>query len=546
MSKSIEQLRALAAQIEEAYRQGENTQVRVGGLFMDIIDFMSTIPAMQTVLGPLLQALNNSDLINPSDGQTLTFSLMKDGWTFSDSLTQLQIKLGQISSTVTSNYNAFLQTKDLLQREIDSTDERVRGYKTEYDQSQIEYATWKSQTDTSIAQYAVAIDKNTGDIISISGRVDTAYDQLDFVTNNLEASDKALNNLLDLTGLQYEDPEGSYTSSWLYKNRQGIYGAAATFDDQGNIIQDSVLSVTVNGISSKAENALGQVTLVTQTVGLLQAEVTRNKEISDAGFTQLSKLINDGDESLEHALQDEINARTAEGQTTATRLNVVEGGMQVINARFDEDGHPIGWSELTSTVDRIDGKVYNIDGRVSGFEADLDHVSQTLTLIDGRTANMGLYVTKDEFGEELAKAEIKADDISFDFTRRWDVTANGGSPVMSLDTSGNLYIKGELLSGSTIGNMYIDGYGIHGSDGGMRTDLNVGGLTVYNPYGNAMYITGQVKINGFSGSSGSSRTAIEIEGFSGTDCMISIPNLPTSKPSGSGYLYKDSGTLKIS
>ena len=42
MSKSIEQLRALAAQIEEAYRQGENTQVRVGGLFMDIIDFMSS------------------------------------------------------------------------------------------------------------------------------------------------------------------------------------------------------------------------------------------------------------------------------------------------------------------------------------------------------------------------------------------------------------------------------------------------------------------------------------------------------------------------
>ena len=546
MSKSIEQLRALAAQIEEAYKQGENTQVRVGGLFMDIIDFMSTIPAMQTVLGPLLQALNNSDLINPSDGQTLTFSLMKDGWTFSDALTQLQIKLGQISSTVTSNYNAFLQTKDLLQREIDSTDERVRGYKTEYDQSQIEYATWKSQTDTSIAQYAVAIDKNTGDIISISGRVDTAYDQLDFVTNNLEASDKALNNLLDLTGLQYEDPEGSYTSSWLYKNRQGIYGAAATFDDQGNIIQDSVLSVTVNGISSKAENALGQVTLVTQTVGLLQAEVTRNKEISDAGFTQLSKLINDGDESLENALQAEVNARTAEGQTTATRLNVVEGGMQVINARFDEDGHPIGWSELTSTVDRIDGKVYNIDGRVSGFEADLDHVSQTLTLIDGRTANMGLYVTKDEFGEELAKAEIKADDISFDFTRRWDVTANGGSPVMSLDTSGNLYIRGELLSGSTIGNMHINGYGIYGDDGDMRTELNIGGLTVYNPYGNALSVTGKVKISGFSGSGSSSKTAIEIGEFSGSDSMIHLPYLPTSKPSSGGYLYRDNGTLKIS
>ena len=325
MSKSIEQLRALAAQIEEAYRQGENTQIRVGGLFMDIIDFMSTIPAMQTVLGPLLQALNNSDLINPSDGQTLTFSLMKDGWTFSDALTQLQIKLGQISSTVTSNYNAFLQTKDLLQREIDSTDERVRGYKTEYDQSQIEYATWKSQTDTSIAQYAVAIDKNTGDIISISGRVDTAYDQLDFVTNNLEASDKALNNLLDLTGLQYEDPEGSYTSSWLYKNRQGIYGAAATFDDQGNIIQSSVLGVTVNGVESRVSNAEGKVSLISQTVDQISSRMT-NAEGNISSITQTVDSISSvvaADENKIKTLQDAVNG-TAGNPGILTRLGATE------------------------------------------------------------------------------------------------------------------------------------------------------------------------------------------------------------------------------
>ena len=259
MSKTIEQLRAEASIIEEATRQGENTQLRVGGLFQDIIDFIAQIPISETILGPLLQALNNSGLINPGDGQTLTFSLMKDGWTFSDALTQFQLKLGQISSTVTSNYEAFIQTRDMLQREVDATDQRVRSYKTDYDNSQIEYATWKSQTDTSISQYAVAIDKNTGDIISISGRVDTAYDQLDFVTNNLEAADKALEKLFNLTGLDYEDPEEAYTASWLYKNRQGIYGAAATFDESGNIIQSSVLGADIRGIRADVSNVDGRV-----------------------------------------------------------------------------------------------------------------------------------------------------------------------------------------------------------------------------------------------------------------------------------------------
>ena len=88
MSKTIEQLRHEASQIEEATRQGENTQLRVGGLFQDLIDFIAQIPVTETVLGPLLQALNNSNLIDPGDGQTLAFSIMKDGWT-------LQIHLGK-------------------------------------------------------------------------------------------------------------------------------------------------------------------------------------------------------------------------------------------------------------------------------------------------------------------------------------------------------------------------------------------------------------------------------------------------------------------
>ena len=351
MIKTIEQLRAQAAQIEEAVRQGENTQIRVGGLFMDVIDFIGQIPVTETVLGPLLQALNNSELLDPGDGQTLTFSLMKDGWTFSDALTQLQVRMGQITSTVTSNYEAFLKARDSLQGQIDNTDQRVRGYKTEYDNSQLEYATWKSQTDTTIAQYAVAIDKNTNDIVSVSGRVDTAFDQLDFVTDNLNASDKALQKLFNLTGLDYDDPDESYSASWLYKNRQGIYGAAANFDADGNILQASKLQVTVAGIEQSVSNVDGRVTTLKQTVDGLSSSVASNSSDVETlkkniyGYTDSRGSFHDG-------ILNRIGVAESEIEGYASSASWIEQNRDSIIqtvGRFNADGSLRNTSGLVTT-----------------------------------------------------------------------------------------------------------------------------------------------------------------------------------------------------
>lgn len=596
MSKTIEQLRAEAALIEDAVRQGENTQVRVGGLFQDIIDFIAQIPITETVLGPLLQALNNSELINPGDGQTLTFSLMKEGWTFSDALTQLQIRLGQISSTVTSNYEAFLQAKNLLQAEVAATDERVRNYKTEYDQSQLEYATWKSQTDTSISQYAVAIDRNTRNIASISGRVDTAFDQLDFVTNDLDAAEKNLGKIFDLVGMNLSDEP---SASWLYKNKDGIYGAAATFDASGNIKDLSTLDLTIKGFNTRVTNAEGQISQINQTVdsiqlavaggqqqintinkaingdaqnpgiidrltgaegkitsyadavsyiqqnrdsitatvgyfdedgklistsglvtrgdfsalfaenynaegiaeevsaikvsvGSIQQEVTRNKQASDAGFAQLSALINDGVEDLTEGLQNEINARTSADQSTATRITTVEGGLQAINVRLDKDGGIVAWNTFKTTVDQFTSRFDNVDGDYASLEQDVNGLKSTVgnqtgqisqitqnvssisatvndpnignsvlkqradnlqiqvSSTDGRVTgliNLGL-ITEGNIQKTLAT--IKANILDFNFTDRWVVSSNG-SPVMTLDPNGNLKIKGQLTQYATFG-----------------------------------------------------------------------------------------------
>lgn len=418
MSKTIEQLRAEASQIEEATRQGENTQIRVGGLFQDIIDFIGQIPVTETVLGPLLTALNNSELINPGDGQTLTFSLMKEGWTFSDALTQLQIKLGQITSTVTSNYEAFIQVKDQLQREVDATDQRVREYKTEYDQSQIEYATWKSQTDTSISQYATAINKVTGDIISISGRVDTAYDQLDFVTNDLEAADKAIGKIFDLAGMNLSDEP---SASWLYRNKDGIYGAAATFDAEGNIKNLSKLQVTIDGINTEVSDVKGNMSYITQTVDTISQTVRSY----DGRISEISQTA------------DAINARVTD-----------------LSGKY---------SNLKLDVNSISATVYDTEKGLGAVYVTANSAINRVETLEGTVAEMGVKViTVDNIQRTLAT--IKANILDFDFTDVWTVSSNG-KEVMRLNTNGDLSISGklygEIVNGTVIGtgvkNMYIEG-----------------------------------------------------------------------------------------
>ena len=255
MSKTIQQLATQAAQIEEATRQGENTALRVGGLFTDIVEYLETLHLNDVSLGPLLTALNNSDLIDPSDGQTLTFSIMKDGWKFSDALTQLKLSQRGIEQTVTTNYEAFLRIKGELEADVDETDRKVREYRAEYDQDQIEYATWKSQTSTSISQFAAAFTVD-GRMVSMSEMVQTAYDISTQVTNDKSAADAAFAKLFDLAGMSLTDDK---TASWIYQNREGIYAATATFDSNGNIKSGSKLAATINSIYASIETIGGEV-----------------------------------------------------------------------------------------------------------------------------------------------------------------------------------------------------------------------------------------------------------------------------------------------
>lgn len=276
MAKTIEQLTIQANEIKLATDRGENTAARVGGLFSDLVDYIAEFEQNDIVLGPLLTALNNSNLLDPEDGQTLTFSILDDNWTFSSAITQLKISQEGIERTVASNYQATLLAQTQLNAYIEGVEETVRTNKRGYDADQVEYMTWHRQTDTSIGTFAAALTVD-GDIISMSYVLQTCDNIEQAVTNNWNAyvaeKDRLENTIFGYTeggtfhngilqNLNAVTQESSGTASWINQNSSQISAVVANFDSNGNPTAASgiVTTSTYSGLFTAAMSANGVVT----------------------------------------------------------------------------------------------------------------------------------------------------------------------------------------------------------------------------------------------------------------------------------------------
>lgn len=115
MARTLDQLAIIANQIKDATLQGENTADRVGGLLVDLIDFLRTINVDEIALSPLLTALNESGLVDPQDGQILKFKSSEDNWVFSSDITQITNTIRTILDTLGHLDNGFVKkTGDIM------------------------------------------------------------------------------------------------------------------------------------------------------------------------------------------------------------------------------------------------------------------------------------------------------------------------------------------------------------------------------------------------------------------------------------------------
>lgn len=111
---------------------------------------------------------------------------------------------------------------------------------------------------------------------------------------------------------------------------------------------------------------------------------------------------------------------------------------------------------LSTTVNGDGTQGSGLVSRVSSLELTESSISQRVSVIEGeyvKEAEISLMVKKDGSGY-ISNASIKADNIDFTFTRSTNFISNG-TTVMNINSSGDLWILGDLKGGSITGNITI-------------------------------------------------------------------------------------------
>ena len=250
------------------------------------------------------------------------------------------------------------------------------------------------------------------------------------------------------------------------------------------------------------------------------------------------------------------------------------------------NGHTTSIGQLTITTNNLTASVSSISDTVNGHTTSIgqlqittNSISNRVTVIEGdyvKNAQISLMVVKDGNGY-ISNALIDADDIDFVFTRAvswyWQ-NKTEANKRMGLDSSGNLWISGELRGGSIQGNytigtqgtkmqIYVDetvgsfrSSGIRGRDTNNAEVIRLGmleydnhvepSLRLNDPNVNQVYV--RPEYIQFQHTVGSV-TPVLTFGWSGTTnkVLISAPvdSWPSLSNVSTGQVYLDNGYLRV-
>lgn len=112
--------------------------------------------------------------------------------------------------------------------------------------------------------------------------------------------------------------------------------------------------------------------------------------------------------------------------------------------------------QITASVSSISDTVNGHTTKIAALEITDSRISNRVTVIEGdyvKEAEISLMVKKDSSGY-ISNALIKADIIDFTFTRATNFIS-GGQTVMNINSSGDLWILGDLKGGSIQGNYTV-------------------------------------------------------------------------------------------
>lgn len=160
-----------------------------------------------------------------------------------------------------------------------------------------------------------------------------------------------------------------------------------------------------------------------------------------------------------------LAGRVAENETDIGQLQVTAQQLtaSVSSLTTTVNGHTTSIGQLQITANSLTASVSSISDTVNGHTTKIGEleitdssISNRVTVIEGdyvKEAEISLMVKKDGNGY-ISNALIKADKIDFTFTQSTNFIS-GGQTVMNINSSGDLWIKGDLKGGNIQGNYVV-------------------------------------------------------------------------------------------
>ena len=391
-----------------------------------------------------------------------------------------------------------------------------------------------------MVSYWTEIRKTEKEITLIAGRVDDAETDIAQLQVTAQQISASVSSLQTTVGGHTEQ----IASLTITTNSITQSVSSLTTTVNGHTSQISTLRTDLNGISATV--TADHTTLGTHTTQIGSLQVTTNS---------ISQEVSN--------ISDEVDTVSGTVTTHTSQISTLRTDLNGISATVTADHTTLG----THTT------------QIGSLQVTTNSISNRVTVIEGdyvKNAQISLMVVKDGNGY-ISNALIDADDIDFVFTRAvswyWQ-NKTEANKRMGLDSSGNLWISGELRGGSIQGNytigtqgtkmqIYVDetvgsfrSSGIRGRDTNNAEVIRLGmleydnhvepSLRLNDPNVNQVYV--RPEYIQFQHTVGSV-TPVLTFGWSGTTnkVLISAPvdSWPSLSNVSTGQVYLDNGYLRV-
>ena len=433
--------------------------------------------ALQT--DPIVNSKTQFTTLFEQTSRRITLEAKKASDDLTEAVASINIEYNRLTTTVTNNKTAADNALDSLRSRASSLEGRAtsaEGRLDDLEDDSSSYATWIEQTDRTINLWAAQFDAS-GNIKKFSA-IEQSINGISSTVQSHTSSISSLNNSVSTANGNISTLQGNVTTlqsnySSLVSTVSGISGRVTTVEGYKTTIDSHTSSI--GSLNSEMDGMESQLTSATSRISALEIDnssikqfVTKYEQsgvpINNAGEWEMGNT-KESDTSIADRTYDNIKTSSTNvcrtrklfRVTTATFCTLNSGynvGMVFFteNQRVYSKTPWSGWKapasngvcsfDIPSVVkyaallfrkaDSSNISDYSVTIRKSGVTITSD------TLVTG--AEISLFITEDD----LSNIQLKADNIDFEFSNRWSVKAKNHSEVMSLDTNGDLTVKGVI------------------------------------------------------------------------------------------------------